>query len=67
MTPEAAIEKQIEAYRKMTGEQRLEIAFRLKDLSYAVAREGIRSQFPKATEEEVEQMLRERIRFAYEV
>ena len=67
MTPKAAIEAQIEGYRRMTGEQRLEIALRLHELSCDVAREGIRAQFPKASEEEVERRLRERIRLSYEL
>lgn len=51
----------------MTGEERLAIALRLHELSCNVAREGIRSQFPVANEEEVERRLRERIRLAYEL
>jgi hypothetical protein len=67
MTPEAALEMQIEGYRKMTGEQRLEIALRLHEFSCNVAREGIRAQFPSANEEEVERRLKDRIRLAYEL
>ena len=67
MTPEAASEAQIERYRRMTGEQRLEIALRLHELSCEVAREGIRAQFPGETEAEVERRLRERIRLTYEL
>lgn len=58
---EAAIEKQIEMYRKMTGQQRLKIAMNLHELSCQVARAGIRHQFPNATPEQVEEKLRERI------
>lgn len=61
---EAALQKQIEMYRQMTGEQRLQIALGLHELSCEVARSGIRSQFPNATDEEVEQKLRERIALA---
>lgn len=67
MTPEAALEAQIERYRRMTGEERLAIALRLHELSCNVAREGIRAQFPGASEEEVERRLQERIRLAYEL
>ena len=66
MTPEAALESQIERYRLMTGEERLAIALRLHELSCNVAREGIRAQHPNATEEEVESRLRERVRLSYE-
>jgi hypothetical protein len=61
MTPEAALEKQLECYRRMTGEQRLDIALGLHALSMDVAREGIRHQFPGATDREVERRLHERI------
>jgi hypothetical protein len=61
MTPAAALEKQIELYRKMSGEQRLSIALDLHELSCEIAREGIRRGHPSATPEEVEQLLRRRI------
>jgi hypothetical protein len=61
MTPEAALEKQIEMYRAMTGEQRLKIALDLHKFACDVARAGIRHQHPEASDEEVEQHLRKRI------
>jgi hypothetical protein len=61
MTPEAALEKQIEHYRRMTGEQRLALALELHELSCDVAREGIRHQHPEADAAEVERLLRRRI------
>jgi len=61
MTPEAALRRQIECYRRMTGEQRLKIALDLHALACDVAREGIRRQHPGATDEEVEQHLRCRL------
>jgi hypothetical protein len=66
MTPEDAVEAQIERYRQMTGEQRLAIALRLHELSCNIAREGIRAQFPEATAEQVEARLKARIRMSYE-
>jgi len=65
MTPEAALNKQIEGYRKMTGEQRLKIALDLHDFACEVARAGIRHQYPKATDDEVKECLRRRLRLAY--
>jgi hypothetical protein len=41
MTPEAASEAQIERYRQMTGEQRLEIALRLHELSCESQRDSV--------------------------
>jgi hypothetical protein len=65
MTPEAALAKQIEQYRKMTGEQRVDIALELHELSCEIARDGIRRDNPKASPEEVERLLRDRIRLAH--
>lgn len=67
MTPEAALEAQIERYRQMTGEERLGIALRLHELSCEVARDGIRAAEPHLTSEEVESRLRERIRLSHEI
>ena len=65
MTPTDAARRQIDRYRQMTGEQRLKIALDLHEVSCQVAREGIRSQFPNATDEMIEERLRERIRLGY--
>ena len=67
MTPEAALDAQIELYRQMTGEERLAIACQLHELSCNVAREGIRAQFPGVSEAEVERRLIELLRLAYEI
>ena len=61
MTPEEALQRQIERYRTMTGEERLKIALDLHEFACNVAREGIRHQHPEATDDEVEQYLRRRI------
>lgn len=64
MTPAAALDEQIKRYRQMTGEQRLQIALDLHELSCNLAREGIRHQHPNASEEEVERLLRHRLQLA---
>ena len=64
MSPQAALDFQIERYRKMTGEERLGIALDLHELSCDVAREGIRSQHPNADEREVARLLRKRLELA---
>jgi hypothetical protein len=61
MTAATALEKQIERYRQMTGEQRLAVALVLHELSCNIAREGIRRQHPDADAAEVERLLRQRI------
>ena len=57
MTATAALDKQIELYRSMTGEQRLAIALDLHELSCDIAREGIRHGHPEANTAEVERLL----------
>ncbi len=42
------------------------VAFQLHELSCALAREGIRHQDPQADEEEVERLLRQRLRLAWQ-
>jgi hypothetical protein len=64
VTAATALEKQIERYRQMTGEQRLAIALDLHEMSCDIAREGIRRQHPEADDAKVEELLRERIRLA---
>lgn len=64
MTAAAALEKQIECYRRMSGEQRLAIALDLHEMSCEVAREGIRRQHPGANADEVERLLRHRLELA---
>ena len=64
MTAAAALDKQIAAYRNMTGEQRLAIALDLYDLSCDMAREGIRRQNPAANAAQVERLLQRRLELA---
>lgn len=66
MNSEAALERQLAIYREMTGEQRLLIALGLHELSCQIAREGIRGQFPTATAEDIERLLRQRLELARE-
>ena len=61
MTAATALDKQIERYRQMTGEQRLAVALELHELSCEVAREGIRRAYPEADAAEVERQLRRRL------
>jgi hypothetical protein len=61
MTPEVALQAQIERYRAMTGQERLKIALDLHEFACNVTRAGIRRQFPHADETEVGRQLRRRI------
>jgi hypothetical protein len=49
-----ALDKQIDRYRRMTGEQRLSVALDLYELSCEIVREGIRQANPEADSAEVE-------------
>lgn len=55
-TPEAR-KIQIEIYRKMSGTQRLLLAFEISELTRALARAGIHDRHPEWTESEVNQEL----------
>ncbi len=61
MSPEEALNRQIEMYRQMTGEERLKITLDLHEFACNVSRAGIRRQFPDASDEEVEVHLKRRI------
>ncbi len=64
MTPTAALEKQIQRYRAMTGEERLAVALELHELACDIARAGIRRVHPGADDSEVERLLRRRLELA---
>jgi hypothetical protein len=64
MTAATALDKQIERYRQMTGEQRLAVALELHEMSCDVAREGIRRGRPDADAAEVERLLHRRLELA---
>jgi hypothetical protein len=64
MNAATALDKQIERYRQMTGEQRLAVALELHEMSCDIAREGIRRQHPHADIAEVERLLRHRLELA---
>lgn len=65
MNPADALASQIDAYRRMTGEDRLRIALDLHETACDVAREGIRAQHPEADAMTVEALLRRRIHLAW--
>ena len=67
MDTSTATRLQIEAYQKMSGEERLQIALNLHELSCEVSRESIRAACANATAEEVEAQLRQRIRLGYQL
>jgi hypothetical protein len=64
VTPQAALNAQIDRYRVMTREERVGTALRLHELACDMARLGIRRQHPKATPAEIEGLLRHRLELA---
>jgi hypothetical protein len=64
MTPEEALQKQVQRYRSMTGEERLKVSLDLHELACEIARDGIRHQHPEASPAQVEHLLRQRIALA---
>jgi hypothetical protein len=56
--------KQIEIYRGMTGQQRLQIAFDLYETARALARAGVRHQHPDWDESRVQEEVVRRFRLA---
>jgi hypothetical protein len=55
---------QIEAYRRMTPQQRLQIAFDLYELSRTLVRQGVRHQHPDWSDRQVEEEVLRRFRLA---
>jgi hypothetical protein len=64
MTPEEGLRKQIEIYRTMTPQQRLQIAFELYETARTLVRAGVRHQHPELDERQVEQEVLQRFRHA---
>jgi hypothetical protein len=57
-TDESAHERQTEAYRRMSGRDRVAVSFRLSDFVRRVAEAGVRSRHPDYSDEQVRWALR---------
>jgi hypothetical protein len=62
MTPAEGLQLQIEGYRRMTPQQRLQVSFRLYDLTRALVRQGVKYQHPDWDEGRVEREVLRRFR-----
>jgi hypothetical protein len=60
MTPAEGLQKQIDLYRRMTGQQRLQIGFELYELAREMVRCSVRHQHSDWDQEQVEQEVRRR-------
>jgi hypothetical protein len=64
MTPKDGLSKQIGLYRRMTGQQRLQIGFELYELAHELVRGGVRHQHPDWDDERVRQEVLRRFHLA---
>lgn len=64
MTSQEGFEKQIEIYRSMTGQQRMQIGFELYDLARDMVRCSVHHQHPDWEEQRIEQEVIRRFRLA---
>ena len=62
MNPEEGAQLQIECYRHMTPQQRLQIGFRLYELTRTLVRQGVKYQHPDWNEEQIHQEVLRRFR-----
>ncbi|HXG10633.1 MAG TPA: hypothetical protein VNK04_12800 [Gemmataceae bacterium] len=62
MTPEEGLRMQIEGYRRMTPQQRLQISFNLYRMTRTLVRQGVKHQHPEWDEEQIEQEVLRRFR-----
>ena len=67
MTPADSHNAQIDKYRRMSGHERLLVGLRLHELSCEIAREGIIAMMPEATDDEIAEELRRRLKLAYQI
>ncbi|HEX7588998.1 MAG TPA: hypothetical protein VF478_11835 [Anaerolineae bacterium] len=63
-TDQASFETQMDALRRMTGEQRLALAFEMRRTACEITRAGIRAQHSQFSPGEVEHELARRIMIA---
>ena len=62
MTPQEGMRKQIEIYRNMTPQQRLQIGFDLYALARILVRQGVKYQHPDWNEQQVQAEVMRRFR-----
>ena len=61
MRPDEGARKQIEVYRRMSGRQRLAIAFEMWEMALAMARASEKTLNPRLSETEIEKRARKRM------
>jgi hypothetical protein len=61
MRPEEGARKQIEIYQRMSGKQRVRIAFEMWEMAVAMKKASERAMHPELSEEEIERRARTRM------
>jgi Rv0078B-related antitoxin len=61
MRPEEGARKQIEIYQRMSGKERVHIAFEMWEMALAMTRASERAKHPELSKEEIEKRVRKRM------
>ncbi|MBW2000646.1 MAG: hypothetical protein JRJ29_22135 [Deltaproteobacteria bacterium] len=61
MRPEQGAKKQVEIYRRMSGKERLKIAFEMWEMALSQARASERAMHPELGEDEIDKRARKRV------
>jgi hypothetical protein len=61
MRPEEGARKQIEIYRRMSGKERVRIAFEMWEMALAMTKASERAKHPELSNEEIERLARKRM------
>jgi hypothetical protein len=61
MRPEEGARKQIEIYQRMSGKERVRIAFEMWEMALAMTKASERGLHPELSEEEIEKRARKRM------
>ena len=61
MKPEEGAEKQIELYRRMSGKERIKIAFEMWEAAFSMVKASEKSLNPAISENEIEKRARKRM------
>jgi hypothetical protein len=61
MRPKEGAKKQIEIYKRMSGKERVRIAFQMWEMALAMTKASERAMHPELSEEEIERRARKRM------
>jgi hypothetical protein len=61
MRPEEGAKKQIEIYQRMSGKERVRIAFEMWEMAHAMTNASERAKHPELSKKEIERRVRKRM------